>query len=184
MQEYELPILTPPSPALSARSDTSNQSTLARLRNLSLMGGRPSKAKYILPLASTEGVGNDRTNRHDSSLDLQSSLERLSHRISTLASSSSSGAGSPTASSSTFVDSGDEEDAEEEGDIEEQNYMKKRIRRESMPGSLIGSDDEQEEFEGDEAYGHEYEYENEAAAEQAFDDDLFATGEMKNVPFL
>jgi phosphatidate phosphatase LPIN len=191
MQEYELPVLTPPSPALSARSDTSNQSTLARLRNLSLIGGRPSKTKPpFLPSSATDGTRDDGTDRRDGSRSLHlrqmSSLERLSHTISIFATSASSGAGSPTASSSTFVDSGDEGDADEEGDLEKQKDRKKWIRRSSMPGSLGGSDDEseRENFEDEEDDGYEGEYEDEAAAEQAFDDDLFATGEMENVPFL
>ena len=64
---------------------------------------------------------------------------------------------------------------------------------ESMPGSLPGSrtsldDDEGEEDlefgAGDEAYEGEDEDVNEEAAEQAFDEDLLAAGEMENVPFL
>ena len=59
-----------------------------------------------------------------------------------------------------------------------------------MPGSLPGgSDDERDEHErvdeeGEEGeeeddYGYDAEHE-----EQTFDDDIFATGEMENVPFL
>lgn len=44
VREFSLPDLTPPSPALSARSDTSSQSTLARLRNFSLVGSRVQTA--------------------------------------------------------------------------------------------------------------------------------------------
>jgi len=40
MGDFELPDLTPPSPALSARSDTSGQTRLSRLRNFSLVGRR------------------------------------------------------------------------------------------------------------------------------------------------
>src|SRR4051812_28644081 len=49
VQEYPLPDLSPPSPALSARSDTSNQSALARLRNFSLGGNSTtiSRQTYI-----------------------------------------------------------------------------------------------------------------------------------------
>jgi len=56
-----------------------------------------------------------------------------------------------------------------------------------MPGSLddvqFGADDADEE-----RYGYDGELEcgenEEEAAEEAFDEDFFATGEMKNVPFL
>jgi phosphatidate phosphatase LPIN len=58
-----------------------------------------------------------------------------------------------------------------------------------MPGSL---DDEQFGMDGmddeEEGYGNDGEVEGgeneEEAAEEAFDEDFLATGEMKNVPFL
>lgn len=59
-----------------------------------------------------------------------------------------------------------------------------------MPGSLPGSpspgsDDEMQFGEDDEdGEGEEYEYEDEEVAEEAFDEDLLATGEMENIPFL
>ena len=59
-----------------------------------------------------------------------------------------------------------------------------------MPGSLddmnlgLDDDDEVEGEEGEEG-GDMYDGENEEeAAEEAFDEDFFATGEMQNVPFL
>lgn len=206
IQEYELPDLSPPSPALSARSDTSNQSTLARLRNLSMMGGRQQSGmkKFSLPPPATESSAErGATERgrqigtRDSHLRQLSSIERFTNTLSSFVpSSSSTSAASPAASSSTFFDSGDDE--YDEMDLERQRLGKKKIRRGSMPGSLPGSeggsdeeemhDDEEEEHEGDEGdgdedYGYDGGHEDEAA-EHAFDEDLFATGEMENVPFL
>ena len=55
IQEFPLPDLSPLSPALSARSDTSNQSTFARLRNFSLVGSRQQSSKsFTLPPPATE----------------------------------------------------------------------------------------------------------------------------------
>ena len=66
----------------------------------------------------------------------------------------------------------------------------------SMPGSLddmhLGLEEEEEEEEEEnegveegEEGGYMYDGENEEeAAEEAFDEDLLATGEMQNVPFL
>ncbi|OBZ70053.1 Nuclear elongation and deformation protein 1 [Grifola frondosa] len=54
MQDFPLPDLAPPSPALSARSDTSNQSALARLRNFSLVSSRQTTKQFSLPPPATE----------------------------------------------------------------------------------------------------------------------------------
>jgi phosphatidate phosphatase LPIN len=117
-----------------------------------------------------------------------SSLERLSGRLVALTQSSSSSGVDSRSSSSTFLDS-DEEDAE----AEEGSVRKRRPRSTSMtsmPGSL---DDEQfgvdvrdgdEEVEGYGYDGEEGGENEEEAAEEAFDEDFLATGEMKNVPFL
>jgi len=197
MDEDGLPELTPPSPALSARSDTSNQNTLARLRNMSLMGsGRTGhKKQFSLPPPTTEGSikgaskgdgeGERGPGTRDSHLRQMSSFERLSSTLSNFVSTSPNAA-SPI-SSPSILDSGDED---EDIDLEQQARGRTRIRRTSMPGSLPGgSDDERDEHEhGDEAgeegeeeddYGYDVEHE-----EQTFDDDIFATGEMENVPFL
>ncbi|OBZ70054.1 hypothetical protein A0H81_09611 [Grifola frondosa] len=60
----------------------------------------------------------------------------------------------------------------------------------SLPGSLgagSGSDDDMhfgvDDDDDEERYGYDGEDEEEAA-EEAFDEDLLATGEMENVPFL
>jgi phosphatidate phosphatase LPIN len=190
VQEFALPDLTPPSPALSARSDTSNQSTLARLRNFSLVGRRQSRdmTQFSLPapVMAREGTPS-RMGLRSSHLRQMSSLERLSGRLAALTQSSSSSGVDSRSSSSTFLDS-DDEDA----DVEEGSVRKRRPRSTSMtsmPGSL---DDEQFGMDGmddeEEGYGNDGEVEGgeneEEAAEEAFDEDFLATGEMKNVPFL
>jgi phosphatidate phosphatase LPIN len=115
-----------------------------------------------------------------------SSLERLSGRLVALTQSSSSSGFDSRSSSSTFLDS-DEEDAE----VEEGSVRKRRPRSTSMtsmPGSLddgqFGVDGRDEEVEGYGYDGEEGGENEEEAAEEAFDEDFLATGEMKNVPFL
>ncbi|KAG2752474.1 LNS2-domain-containing protein [Suillus brevipes Sb2] len=192
VQEFALPDLTPPSPALSARSDTSNQSTLARLRNFSLVGRRQSRdlTQFSLPppVVARGGTPGRTMGLRNTHLRQMSSLERLSGRLVALTQSSSSSGVDSRSSSSTFLDS-DEEDAE----AEEGSVRKRRPRSTSMtsmPGSL---DDEQfgvdvrdgdEEVEGYGYDGEEGGENEEEAAEEAFDEDFLATGEMKNVPFL
>lgn len=73
---------------------------------------------------------------------------------------------------------------------------RRRMSIENMPGSLPGSlgshgefgygDEEEGDAEADdeEYHGGDTPQDEEQAAEEAFDDDLFATGEMQNVPFL
>ncbi|KAF9232786.1 LNS2-domain-containing protein [Melanogaster broomeanus] len=212
VQDFPLPDFTPPSPALSARSDTSNQSALARLRNFSLVGNRQSvhMRQHTLPLPVTAPVSggatpaghstSDGPGQRSSHLRQMSSLERLSSRLVGLTLSSAtaddigSGSGSypsRSSASSTYLGS------EDEGDMEDGELKRRRRPRStsmtSMPGSL--DDDmhfgmvEDEEHSGDEEEGSEYDGENEEeaaeeAAEVAFDEDFFATGEMQNVPFL
>lgn len=191
VQEFALPDFTPPSPALSARSDTSNQSTLARLRNFSLVGrkqGREMKSFSLpLPVTTPEGTPIQTGIQRNTHLRQMSSLERLSSRLATLTqSSSSSGMESRSSSSSSpFVDS-DSDEAE----LEEGGARKRRRRSSSMtsmPGSL---DDAQFGIDGADGEGHGYDggaesgENEEEAAEEAFDEDFYATGEMKNVPFL
>ncbi|KAG1735433.1 Lipin/Ned1/Smp2-domain-containing protein [Suillus lakei] len=190
VQEFALPDLTPPSPALSARSDTSNQSTLARLRNFSLVGRRHSRdmTQFSLPppVIAREGTPSRTMGMRSTHLRQMSSLERLSGRLAALAQSSSSSGVDSRSSSSTFLDS-DEEDVE----LEEGSVRKRRPRSTSMtsmPGSL--DDGEFGVHGGDEEGGYGYDGEveggenEEEAAEEAFDEDFLATGEMKNVPFL
>lgn len=171
------PDFSPPSPTLSARSDTSNQSTLARIRNFSLVSGRQSSISI--------------SKSPERSMDLQkmSSFERLS---STLGFSGNNGrrSASPESQSSsslTFAES-DDEDEGFELDVDG-----KRVRRErrrsmtSMPGSLdddMGLDDDDDDQGGHYSDDQHQLSDDEEAAEEAFDEDLLAAGEMKNVPFL
>ncbi|KAL1661727.1 nuclear elongation and deformation protein 1 [Schizophyllum commune] len=185
IEDFPLPDLSPPSPALSARSDTS---TFSRIRNFSLVSSRsPPKPSTPLPEAERDG---SRSNE----LRQMSSFERLSSTLGFSSSSSSTAdagrrSASPmsrSSSSLTFADS--EEDL---SDGEERKY--RRERRTSMPGSLDGfeldeADEEGQEEEGD--YGAEYDEEGdhvpltEEPEEADLDDDLLAADEMKNVSFL
>ena len=200
VQDFPLPDLTPPSPALSARSDTSSQSALARLRNFSLVGARqPTLPK---PFPSTEGA-LEGVGHRTSHLRQMSSFERLGSRLVALTQSSytaEDGIGSfPSMSSgsasSTYLDSEEEEAGEEEL---KKGRRPRSTSMSSMPGSLEdmhfeldgeeGEGDGEGEGEGEEGEGEEgytYDGENEEeAAEEAFDEDFLATGEMQNVPFL
>lgn len=189
--DYPLPDLSPPSPALSARSDTSNQSTLARLRNFSLVGSRPSNnmKQFSLPPPASESSSRQTTidSRKDGHLRQMSSLERLSSTIASLASSSSTVA-SPRSGTPTYIDSGSEDDEEDEDRLEKGRRYRPRTRSiSSMPGSLPGSagSDDEMEFDVDEDGEGEYQYEgDEEPADDTFDEDLLAAGEMKDVPFL
>ncbi|TDL29651.1 LNS2-domain-containing protein [Rickenella mellea] len=164
VQEFPLPDFAPPSPALSALSETSNQSAFSRLRNFSL--GRQSGKSFALPPPATQRDETDRE-RH---LQHMSSFERLTHRLSLYSEAGADGM---------------------------DRTARRRMSIENMPGSLPGSlgshgefgyGDEEEEGDAegdDEEYdGGETPQDEEQAAEEAFDDDLFATGEMQNVPFL
>lgn len=208
VQEFPLPDFSPPSPALSARSDTSNQSTLARIRNFSLGGN----ANHSRQNTIANGGMSDGDSYRSSHLRQMSSFEKLS---STLGFSSRANNGnayqrSPTPSSSSSYAGSDEEDGEE-GGIGPDGQQRKRVRRRSMasmPGTLdeihFGMDDDDEEEEdiedhedddshfvhgeeeGEEVYDAEVEEDDvvEEDAEEAFDDDLLAAGEMQKVPFL
>lgn len=199
IQDFPLPEFRPPSPALSARSDTSNQSTLARLRNFSLVGSRQANnmKQFTLPPPATErGNGPKDEDRRDGHLRQMSSLERISSTIASFTSSST--AASPRSASPTFLDSGsdDDDDQESSNDLEKGRKRRQRTRSmTSMPGSLPGSTASDDEFhfdmdedgedEGGEEGEYGYEGENEEEdAEQAFYEDMLVAGEMENVPFL
>lgn len=203
VQDFPLPDLSPPSPALSARSDTSN-GTLARLRNFSLGGNAasPSRNQYIKQ-ATTDAAdgGSNGSPYRDAHLRQMSSFEKLTStlgfmsRVNTDASRRSA---SPS-SGSSYLSSDDEDD-----EIGSDGQKRKRVRRRSMasmPGTLderhFGLDDSdeednsqfihhdednQEEEEGDDGYDGTEEGTEEQ--EETFDDDLLAAGEMENVPFL
>jgi len=122
----------------------------------------------------------------NSHLRQMSSFERLSNTLSNFIPSTSSNTTSHIALSSV-LDSGDEG---KEIDLEWQAGGMIRVCRNSMPGSLLGNldnkkdehdhgDEEGEGSEVEDDYGYNAELE-----EQTFDDDIFATGEMENMPFL
>lgn len=174
VQEFPLPDFSPPSPALSARSDTSNQSTLARLRNFSLVGSRQSTMK------SEIGAGEEGEERSNQ-LRQMSSFERLSSTLGFMSSVNE-------LRRSLSPDPYDSED--EDDDISSAAGRRRERRRSitSMPGSLheddMGlNDDDEEEGEYDEE-NQEEDFHPEQHAEEAFDDDLLAAGEMSKVPFL
>ncbi|TFK55615.1 LNS2-domain-containing protein [Heliocybe sulcata] len=192
MADIPLPDLTPPSPALSARSDTSNQSTLARLRNFSLVGSRQSNnmKRFDLPQHAPDAATRDEQPERSPVLRQMSSFERLTNALGGFTRSSSpvdSRSQSPVSQSSTYLDSGSED---EEDDLENQMTRRRRERTksmESMPGSLddnlhFGSEDEGSD--GDDGSRSDKDDHVEEAAEADFDDDLLATGEMESVPFL
>lgn len=191
--DIPLPDLAPPSPALSARSDTSNQSTLARLRHFSL-GGRTATTGTLSRQSTasrtadaSQAVARAAADRKDAHLRQMSSFERLSGAFAGLRGSASPGSATPAS-----IESGDESD--DEGDLEQGRGARRRERRRSvtsMPGSLPGSpgsDDERfgsedEEEGGEDGYGYDGADEEEVG-EEAFDEDLLAAGEMQSVPFL
>ncbi|TFK94213.1 LNS2-domain-containing protein [Polyporus arcularius HHB13444] len=195
IQDFPLPDLSPPSPALSARSDTSNRSTFARIRNFSLVPSRQPTRSFALPPPATE-AGQQQADKISAEIGNQarlrqmSSFERLSNTLASLAQSSSSTAGSPSSSSPTLLESGesDSEYEDEEGDLEKARRRRRRRSDASMPGSLPssqpGSDDEMVFGEDDEE-DHGYEGENEEdVPDEAFDEALDAAGEMKNVDYI
>ncbi|KAJ6515505.1 LNS2-domain-containing protein [Mycena sanguinolenta] len=195
MQDFPLPDLSPPSPALSARSD--NSSTFARIRNFSLVGNsRQSSNIRQAALNAVNGSASRETSpppgEASRSADLRqmSSFERLSNTL-----SSSFGKSSPlsdrsrrsvspeshSSSSYTYAES-EEEDGDDELDPDKKRRRQQRRSMTSMPGSL----DDDLQFDMDEepsgyADHESHEIEDE---EEAFDEDLLAAGEMKNVPFL
>lgn len=200
VQEYALPDFSPPSPALSARSDTSNQSTLARLRNFSLVGTRQTNLSKKVLSSSRDTSPPPDGDLRTATLRQMSSFDRLSNTLGFTGSSSTSSildsarrSASPESRSSSslaYADSDDEGD--DELDLEGKGRHRERRRSmTSMPGSL----DDEMDFDSDEEHGH---YDEEEGMyepgdeegdmvddeEETFDEDLLAAGEMKNVPFL
>ncbi|KLO19940.1 LNS2-domain-containing protein [Schizopora paradoxa] len=180
VQEFELPDLSPPSPALSARSDTSTQTTFSRIRNFSL--GRRSGKQYAPP-ATVSHAGHGESGRRTPLRDVRS-FEELRSGQGLARSLGAEDVMSEESGSSTLADSEDE------------RRGRKRLSMDSMPGSLPGSvgshfsgkfgdeDDEEEDGDGDDEEEYEDEIEDpEEAAEEGFDEDFRAMGEMENVPF-
>ena len=207
LQEFALPDLSPPSPTLSARSDTSNQSTLARLRNFSLGGnsarGGPIKNGHS---STAEATDND-TSTHpyrNSHLRQMSSFERLSSTLAFMTGiNNGDGLSRRSASpemSSSYAGS-DEEDDENELLGVDGRPRTKRLRARSvtsMPGTLdqmhfdMDEDEDEDQEHIDDHYDEDEEGycysgdENgvEEEVEEEFDEDLLAAGAMRKVPFL
>ncbi|KAF9528024.1 Lipin/Ned1/Smp2-domain-containing protein [Crepidotus variabilis] len=167
VQDFPLPDLSPPSPTLSARSDISNQSALARLRNFSLAGGRTNSnrlSQHIARQSSLSSVINDvrqeiegangqgsAENSSDgyknSHLRQMSSFEKLSSTLGSMVDTYRRSA-SP---SSSFLDSDDEDEDGDELDLDGKRRKRQRRRSmTSMPGTLdeahFGLDDEDGDF--------------------------------------
>jgi phosphatidate phosphatase LPIN len=201
ISEYPLPDLRPSSPALSVRSDTSNQSTLARLRNLSLRRPisppiSPPDTKSDLPpdVEARPGRSAYGKNTH---LRQLSSLERVGYALGLSSPSSppddDKHSWSALAASSTAYDSGSEDEGDENDGWGDQPRRERRRSIASMPGSMPGSEDDFEfgahdhdDRYDDEGEGDEQDLEQgpELDPNETFDDDLFAAGEMAQVPFL
>lgn len=190
IQEYPLPDLSPPSPALSARSDTSNTSGLARLRHFSLLGGRAATPSVTTKSgASTPRSSSPEGPERSSQLRQMSSFERLSSTLG-FSGGDRRSASPDSMSSLTYAESEFESDVED--DELAGGKRKKRERTRSMssiPGALDDMHFEIDPPAGEEGQDGDVEYEEEGeegeeAAEEDFDDDIFAAGEMKNVPFL
>ena len=169
LQDFPLPDFSPPSPALSARSDTS-QGTLARLRSFNLVGSRQATMR-------ASSVPVDRPDQHQTAhLRQMSSFERLRGTLGFPQAGDEVGSASPD---STPYDSEDEE-----WEVDEGGRRRRRERRRSMtsmPGALDDRHFEMDEEEGQYFGEREGEYGDE---DEAFDEDLLAAGEMKDVPFL
>ena len=115
IMDIALPDLSPPSPALSARSDTSNQSTLSRLKNFSL-GGRQTtnSSRFSLPPPATEE--NERAaerDRREAHLRQMSSFERLTNTLASFRQSASIASSPGTLTPASLnTESDDEEDVD------------------------------------------------------------------------
>ncbi|KAF5392965.1 hypothetical protein D9757_001254 [Collybiopsis confluens] len=189
MQEFPLPDFSPPSPALSARSDGS---AFARLRNFSLVGGRQGNISrtrtMMIPSSSRNSDGEPLRN---ATLQQMSSFERLGSTLGFSGSKDRRRSESPSSRSYSSSYTGSEDEDEEGG--WRHGRRERRRSMTSMPGSLeeMDLDDDPEEDEVEYIHSNNGDYVpddeeemDEAAAEDTFDDDLLAAGEMKNVPFL
>ena len=196
---FPLPDLSPPtSPALTARSDTSGQSTFARLRNFGLTTSKQQSFDKAFVDNEEEMNGY-----RDSHLRQMSSLEKLGSTLGFMSHSESHRRSASPSSSSSYL-------SDEEGDSDPAKGEKRgRLRSRSMtsmPGTLDETEFLADEDDGQERYlekshlqfesesvddngyegeeDEEYHLDAEEEAEAAFDDDLLATGEMQKVPFL
>ncbi|KAG8894181.1 hypothetical protein FRB99_001427 [Tulasnella sp. 403] len=159
--EVDLPDLDPPSPALSAVSDTSVGSRLSRLRNFSLRPG-------------------SRSNISVNEAGLIPGLQRKEVSPSPLARSAISATSATDDRSTTLADSGSDDE-----------HVRRGVRKlsfDSMPGSLPGSEHggsrhSDEDIDEDAVDDEEEEEEPEEEDMPQFDDDILAMGEMESVPF-
>ncbi|KAJ3868978.1 nuclear elongation and deformation protein 1 [Lentinula novae-zelandiae] len=199
IQEFPLPDFSPPSPALSARSDSS---TFARIRNFSLVGPRQNNIPKVAAAiaAASSRASDDEQPLRSMKLQQMSSFERLSSTLgfsgngsspSILKDRRSDSPDTRSYSSSSYAGSEDEDD----DDGWNGGRRERRRSTTSMPGSLedmnFGDDDDEEYVHDDPNDDYNGEYDphgedevDEVAADDAFDEDLLAAGEMKNVPFL
>lgn len=207
LQKYALPDLSPPSPTLSARSDTSNQSALARLRNFSLSGnsGRGGHIKNGGHSSSVETTDHDASLHpyRNSHLRQMSSFEKLSSTLAFMTGINNGDGSRRSASpdlSSSYAGSDEEDGDESELGVDGRPRTKRPRARSvtSMPGTLdqmhFDMDEEEEEDqehiddhydEDEEGYGYNGDENGvEEEVEEEFDDDLLAAGAMRKVPFL
>ena len=193
IQDFPLPDLPLPSPSLSARSDTSNQGALARLRNFSLVS-RQGGSRLPSP---SEDSGQRRSDlRQISSFEKLSNTLGFSQTTLSVKEVASRRSASPASHSSTSYDSDDDDDLEVGADGRQRRRERRRSMT-SMPGTLdeihFGVEDdevgEEPRFGGGEGEGEGDEIVDDLMVDDdvgndAFDEDLLAAGEMKNVPFL
>lgn len=180
---------SPPSPALSARSDASMQTGLSRLRNFSLRGGRTAPATEFIPAGTTT------TSKGNGSVD-------AGYRAHQRAKSSFGQGRVPksTTHSRHTSDEGIEGVAIPQGKRgTDERKAEHRLSSGSMPGSYDGFrlDEEYEEEDEEDEYeesDEDYEEEDGDAEEDDMDvhaedeheefDDLLATGAMDSIPYI
>jgi phosphatidate phosphatase LPIN len=179
LANFPLPDLTPPSPALSVRSETSNKSAFARLRNFSMRSTGSSRSRSFAPSPppadARRGRDMESTGAHSHQRQL-SSIERLSNVFVGIASRSVS----PGTPSSYASESEGDEDLHGPSDVPGRHRRSRRHSTRSMPGSLPGSppssDDEDLTFGvTDKGVDDTTSGQVVDMVEQEFDEDLFAT---------
>lgn len=198
IMDVQLPDLAPPSPALSARSDQTTGSTLARIRNFSLRGPRATSPEpgTSTPASTVDDGQRGRQGERERQRTV-SSISRISGALASLSRSVSPGSPSGTSISALSPARSTTDISEvEEDEFYRKSERRRRERTLSMPGSLQGSEDEASDGDdegdgalfgddGEEGYGDgEDEGVGGEMEEPTFDEDLFATGEMSKVPFL
>jgi phosphatidate phosphatase LPIN len=158
LADFPLPDLTPPSPALSARSETSNKSAFARLRHFSMRSTGSSRSRSFAPSPppadadARRGRDMDSTSAHSHQRQL-SSIERLSNVFVGIASRSVS----PGTPSSYASESEGDEDLHGTSDAPGRHRRSRRRSPRSMPGSLPGSPPSSDDEDLD-VWGHRQGY--------------------------